>query len=86
MKHKAQISDLVLGEHFEELPELLHFTADRHLLPTVAESCALVLVGDKHEALLRARSGMGNQALFLLVNHQENCNYFPATQFDPAFN
>lgn len=78
-------------EHFKELPELLHFTADGHLLPTVAESCAFVLVGDKHGALLHAAvspacGGMGNQALFLLVNHQENCNYFPATQSDPAFN
>lgn len=37
-------------EHFEELPELLHFTADRHL-PMVAASCAFVLVGDQHMEL-----------------------------------
>lgn len=78
-------------EQFEELPELLHFTAARPLLAVVAGAWAFVLVADKRGALLCAAvspapGGVGNQALFLLVNHWENCNYFPATQSDPAFN
>ena len=78
-------------ERFKELPELLRSTAAGPLLPVVAEGCVFVLAGDKHGALLRAavssaHGGMGNQALFLLVNHREDCNYFSATQSDPAFN
>lgn len=41
-------------EHFEELPELVCFTADGHPLPRAAESCVFVLAWDNHGALLHA--------------------------------
>lgn len=54
----------------------------------VAESSVFVLVGDEHRMLLHVPvtpahgsiESMGNQALVLLMNHQEHRNYFPATQ------
>lgn len=86
-KHKAQMHELVLLPAFEEL---LCCNADRwmdrHLLPAVQ--------GPMHSSSLETSSELiqepspwwhGKQA-FLLVNHKEHCNYFPAAQSDAAFN
>ena len=86
MKHKAQIRDLVLVSILRNCPSCCISLLTDTSCPRWQSPVHSFSLGDKHGALLRARSGMGNQALFLLVNHQENCNYFPATQFDPAFN
>lgn len=63
-------------ENFEVL-KLLYFTDDTSCLQWLSPLCSGgVPVTPAHDSI----ESMGNQALVLLMNHQERCNYFPATQ------